>query len=110
MHKYISGVAAAALISLGGAGRLAAQDMPAMPAMPGMEHHHHDEMTTEKLGTVHFPVSCSAAQQEPFERGIALLHSFGYTEATEQFQAIAKADPSCPMAHWGIAMAQFHEL
>jgi tetratricopeptide (TPR) repeat protein len=79
--------------------------------MPGMSaHHHHDEAGTEKLGTVHFPVSCAASQQAAFERGIALLHSFGYTEADTQFRAIAKADPNCAMAHWGIAMAQFHEL
>lgn len=79
--------------------------------MPGMEmHHHHDDASTERLGTVHFPVSCAASQQAPFQRGIALLHSFGYTEAEEQFRAIAKADPTCAMAHWGIAMSQFHEL
>lgn len=79
--------------------------------MPGMEaHHHHDEASTEHLGVVHFPVSCAASQQAPFQRGIALLHSFGYTEAEMQFRAIAKADPRCAMAHWGIAMSQFHEL
>lgn len=44
------------------------------------------------------------------ERGVALLHSFGYTEAQMQFAAIAKDDPSCAMAHWGIAMTQNHEL
>lgn len=85
-----------------------AQDMPGMPGMAA--HHHHDEASTEKLGTVHFPVSCAAGQQPAFERGIALLHSFGYTEAETQFRAIAKDDPKCPMAHWGIAMSQFHEL
>ena len=79
--------------------------------MPGMEaHHHHDDANMEKLGTVHFPVSCAQSQQASFERGIALLHSFGYTEAEEQFRSIAKADPQCAMAHWGIAMSQFHEL
>ena len=85
-----------------------AQDMP---AMPGMEHHHHDDAENlEKLGKVHFPVSCSDKVQAPFERGIALLHSFGYTEAEEQFRKIAVDDPQCAMAHWGIAMSQFHEL
>jgi hypothetical protein len=44
------------------------------------------------------------------ERGVALLHSFGYTEAQMQFAAIAKDDPQCAMAHWGIAMTQFQEL
>jgi tetratricopeptide (TPR) repeat protein len=41
---------------------------------------------------------------------VALLHSFGYTEAQMQFEAIAKDDPACAIAHWGIAMTQFQEL
>jgi tetratricopeptide (TPR) repeat protein len=77
-----------------------------------MEHHQRDEAAggMEKLGQVHFPVSCAASSQAPFERGIALLHSFGYTVAEQQFRQIAAADPACAMAHWGIAMTQFHEL
>ena len=43
-------------------------------------------------------------------RGVALLHSFGYTEAQMQFAAIAKDDPACAIAHWGLAMTQFQEL
>lgn len=43
-------------------------------------------------------------------RGVALLHSFGYSVAQMQFEAIAKDDPGCAMAHWGIAMTQFKEL
>ena len=108
MNKHILCSAAVAALLCVGAGRLMAQEMPEMPGMEA--HHHHDEASTEKLGTVHFPVSCAADQQAPFERGIALLHSFGYTEAEEQFRAIAKADPKCAMAHWGVAMSQFHEL
>ena len=41
-------------------------------------HHHHD--ASEKLGKVSFPVSCAPATQSSFERGVALLHSFGYEE------------------------------
>jgi len=83
-----------------------------MPGMSGTEQHHHDDApaSTEKLGQVHFPVSCAARSQAPFERGIALLHSFGYTLAEQQFRAIADSDPTCAMAHWGIAMTQFREL
>src|SRR3984957_142182 len=82
------------------------------PPMPGMEHHHHADApgASEKLGQVSFPTSCAARSQGPMERGIALLHSFGYTEAQTQFSAIAKDDPACAMAHWGIAMTQFQEL
>ena len=77
--------------------------------MPDMEHHHHSD-TPEQWGHVSFPTSCAARSQAPMERGVALLHSFGYTEAQMQFEAIAKDDPACAMAHWGIAMTQFQEL
>ncbi len=81
----------------------------AQSTMPGMEHHHHDG-TSEQLGHVSFPTSCAAGSQAPMQRGVALLHSFGYTVAQMQFEAIAKDDPACAMAHWGIAMTQFQEL
>jgi tetratricopeptide (TPR) repeat protein len=80
--------------------------------VPAMEHHDHSDApeSSEKPGQVSFPTSCAARSQQPMERGVALLHSFGYTEAQMQFQAIAKDDPACAMAHWGIAMTQFQEL
>ena len=81
-------------------------------SMPGMDMDHSEQapLSIEKLGEVHFPVSCKPSSQAPFERGIALLHSFGYTQAERQFKSIAAADPNCAMAHWGIAMSQYHEL
>jgi tetratricopeptide (TPR) repeat protein len=74
------------------------------------EGHHHEELTAEQLGTVHFPVSCAPDVQKPFERGVALLHSFWYEEAQKQFEDIARQDPQCAMAHWGIAMSRWHQL
>ncbi|HEY4355922.1 MAG TPA: tetratricopeptide repeat protein [Acidobacteriaceae bacterium] len=81
-------------------------------SMPGMEHRHHDDapMTIEKLGSVHFPTSCLPASQVSMERGVALLHSFGYAEAETQFTDLTKSDPACAMAHWGAAMAEYHEI
>ena len=64
----------------------------------------------ERLGTVNFAVSCSPQTQAQFSRGIALLHDFWYAEAKPQFERIAKDDPSCAMAHWGIAMSAFHQI
>src|SRR5271165_6636968 len=64
----------------------------------------------ERLGTVSFSVSCTTAVQAPFNRGVALLHDFWYEEAQRQFEEIAKADPACAMAHWGIAMSYFHQI
>jgi len=59
----------------------------------------------ERLGTVHFSVSCSAAAQAQFDRAVALLHSFWVDESEKQFSAVIKTDPSCVMAYWGIAMS-----
>jgi len=74
------------------------------------EGHHHEDLTAGQLGMVHFPVSCAATTQKPFERGVALLHSFWYEEAEKEFEQIAKDDPQCAMAHWGIAMSIWHQL
>jgi hypothetical protein len=64
----------------------------------------------ERLGTVSFPVSCAAASQASFNRGVALLHDFWYEEARRQFDELAKSDPGCAMAHWGTAMTVFHQI
>src|SRR5271170_3716619 len=73
-------------------------------------HHHHEDLTAGQLGTVVFPVSCTPSVQKPFERGVALLHSFWYEEAEKEFQQIAQDDPHCAMAHWGVAMSLWHQL
>jgi tetratricopeptide (TPR) repeat protein len=82
--------------------------VPALALDDEMHGHHHD--ATEKLGKVSFPISCAPGSQSAFERGVALLHSFGYEEAEEQFSELAKKDPACAMAHWGIAMSLFHQI
>jgi hypothetical protein len=74
------------------------------------DHHHHEDLTETQLGTVNFPISCAASVQKPFARGVALLHSFWYEEAEKEFLDIAKDDPKCAMAHWGIAMSIWHQL
>ena len=82
--------------------------VPAWAFDDEMHAHHHD--AAEQLGKVSFPVSCLPASQKAFERGVALLHSFGYEEAEQQFVEVSKQDPACAMAHWGIAMSLFHEI
>ncbi len=64
----------------------------------------------ERLGAVSFPVSCGTEVQPYFNRGVALLHDFWYAEAKTQFERIVKADPTCAMAHWGLAMSSFHQI
>src|ERR1700754_1011887 len=70
----------------------------------------HNHSAPEKLGKVSFPISCKPSVQEQFNRGVALLHSFAYADAEPAFQGLAKLDPQCAIAHWGAAMACFHQL
>ena len=74
------------------------------------EDHHHEELTQQQLGTVHFPVSCTPEAEKTFEKGVALLHSFWYEESEKTFQDAAKQDPKCAMAYWGEAMSLWHQL
>jgi len=78
------------------------------PSLDAQEEHSHS--APQKLGKVRFQISCLPAVQKPFDRGVALLHSFAYTAAEEAFRGVAELDPRCAMAHWGIAMTQFHKL
>jgi tetratricopeptide (TPR) repeat protein len=64
----------------------------------------------DQLGKVSFPTGCTAEAQPTLEKGVALLHSFQYTESEETFSAAAKLDPKCAMALWGQAMALYHQL
>src|SRR5712692_1017133 len=79
-------------------------------AAPVVAQHQHPAGEPEKLGKVDFPVSCDAAVQPQFNRAAAMLHSFWYEKAGEAFTSVAKKDPSCGMAYWGVAMTHYHPL
>src|SRR5262245_32588076 len=63
-----------------------------------------------EVGEVTFANSGAPAAQEPFLRGLALLHNFEYEDAAEQFRAAQKADPGFAMAYWGEAMTYTHPV
>lgn len=77
---------------------------------PALAQHEHGSSESASLGSVEFPTSCGPALQPDFNRAVALLHSFWYKKSEETFAAIAKADPSCGMAEWGVAMSHYHQL
>ena len=60
----------------------------------------------EKLGKVHFPVSCIPAAQQQFDRALAMLHSFWYPQGLNTFAEVTKTDPDCAMGYWGIAISR----
>jgi tetratricopeptide (TPR) repeat protein len=62
------------------------------------------------LGVVDFPVGCSEQARTEFNRAVAFLHHMTYPQARETFEGVARTDPRCAMAHWGIAMTLFQPL
>ena len=86
-------------------------------ATEAQEGHHH-ELGEEEVGSVHFLTTCSTGMSEAakaefdasFNRAVALLHSFQYEDTQAAFEAIAKKNPSCAMAEWGVAMSHYHGL
>jgi hypothetical protein len=78
--------------------------------LPVLAQEQHSHPAPERLGTVTFPTSCAPSVQSGFERAVALLHSFAYAASEEAFRAVADADPSCALAHWGVSMSYFHQL
>ena len=75
---------------------------------------HEDEQPrprgNEQLGEVNFSISCSAAAQQEFNRGAAILHSFYYPDALKSFTKVTEIDSSCAMGYWGIAMSSWYPL
>lgn len=70
--------------------------------------HSHDH--APQLGKVSFETSCTANADTLFQRGLGWLHSFEYEQAARIFSQAASADPSCAIAHWGIAASYYHPL
>ena len=70
----------------------------------------HAETAGERVGQVHFAISCSAPAQRQFDRAVAILHSFWYPEAAKAFAAIGETHPGCAMAQWGVAMSVWYPL
>src|SRR5437588_1302298 len=77
----------------------------AMPALAQDTHQHGDG---GKLGIVNFTNSCTPDVQPEFAHGMALLHSFEFGPAIASFQSVAGRDPSCAIAYWGMALAQWN--
>ena len=73
-------------------------------------HRHGQAGKPEELGRVDFAVSCSPRAQEQFQVAVAMLHSFWYERTEGAFADVAKTDPSCAMAYWGVAMSLWHPL
>jgi tetratricopeptide (TPR) repeat protein len=79
----------------------------AVMSAPYLSQETHQHAAGGKHGTVNFANSCSAAAQPAFARGMALLHSFEFGAAIDSFAGVIATDPSCGIALWGTALAQW---
>lgn len=64
----------------------------------------------DSVGTIDFPTSATGEAQQHFLRGVAILHSFGWKQAIEQFRDAQELDPDFAMAYWGEALSYNHPL
>ncbi len=65
---------------------------------------------SDNVGAITFPTSATGETQQHFLRGVAILHSFGWEQAIEQFQAAQALDPDFAMAYWGETLCYNHPL
>jgi hypothetical protein len=77
------------------------------PAFAQHDTHGGGALSAEQVGTVDFQTSCSPAVKADMNRAVALLHSFWFPEARQEFEAIAAKDPRCAIAHWGVALTHW---
>ena len=58
-----------------------------------------------QVGDITFETSASSEAQMHFLRGVAILHSFGFEDAIDEFRKAQQLDPDFALAYWGEAMA-----
>ena len=86
------------------------------PSQPAAGHSTHGEAWDEGprhravllpgMGLASFPVAGVSPEVQAFiNQGVAQLHSFYDFEAERSFRQASQLDPGCPMADWGMAMA-----
>ncbi len=62
------------------------------------------------VGSIDFPTSAGSEAQRHFIRGVAILHSFGYEQAREQFRLAQEIEPDFALAYWGESLTYNHPL
>lgn len=60
----------------------------------------------DRLGVLHFPISCGWQSQREFIGATSLLHLFQFAEAGYVYSDLVKRDSDCAMGYWGIAMSR----
>jgi tetratricopeptide (TPR) repeat protein len=86
-----------ALVALGAAHAQPADDRPAVGDDAG-------------IGAVDFGADCRVEVVDRVDHALGLMHHMMYEQARALFAEVAEEDPSCAMAHWGVATTLFQPL
>jgi len=62
------------------------------------------------IGAVDFRADCAVGVRDRVDRALGLMHHMMYEQARAGFAEVAEEDPSCAMAHWGVATTLFQPL
>lgn len=81
----------------------------AAPAIAQHEQHERHAGAADQVGSaaVSFRTSCAPATAADMNRAVALLHSFWFPQAVAAFEAVLEVDPTCAIAHWGVALSHW---
>lgn len=82
----------------------------ALFAQHGDMHDEHPLPEGAEIGNINFGVDCSDAVRENFNHALGMLHHMMYESARSTFEKIAKSEPGCAMAYWGIATTLFQPI
>jgi tetratricopeptide (TPR) repeat protein len=63
-----------------------------------------------RVGHVEFQNSCSPQVKKHLNTGIAALYSFWFAESHQLFERVAKEEPDCAIAYWGLAMSDYEQI
>ena len=69
----------------------------------GISRAHDEDEGKGHLGKVDFSNTCDAKVKDRLSRGVAMLHSFWYSEGEKTFREVLAQDPGCAIATWGLA-------
>jgi tetratricopeptide (TPR) repeat protein len=92
-----AGLLVTAVLALGGAHAQHAHDEQAVG--PGAE-----------IGAVDFGADCGVEVRDRIDQALGWMHHMMYEQARAVFAEVAEDEPSCAMAHWGVATTLFQPL
>jgi hypothetical protein len=76
------------------------------------EHTHANRVVGRgaEIGAVDFGADCGIEGLDRIDQALGLLHHMLYEQSRSVFAEVAEEDPSCAMAHWGVATTLFQPL